>query len=80
MSFDWPDDIVFNKWMDDFPHSKKIEIAKDDVVQDEDQTYDTLVHAEEDKEEQLAQVQSTVVPTNDVVEENPDINFFFNST
>ena len=47
--------------MDDFVHSKH-----DDLDQSKDQIDDTSVHAKEDKEEQLAQVESTVVPIDDV--------------
>lgn len=50
-----------------------MEIEEEGVVQDQSQTDDTLVHAEEDREEQPTQEESTMVPTDDVATKDLEI-------
>lgn len=64
MSFDWSEDTFFNKWMDNFVHSKKLVIEEtndEEMDQDDMQETNTSVQVGEDKEEKLASGMSTVV-------------------
>lgn len=54
LSFDWLDDTFFNKWMEDFLHSKQLvtkETDDEEVGQNEMQTIDTSIQEEEEKDE-----------------------------
>lgn len=73
MSFDWSDEMIFNKWMENIIYEKQIEMEEDDVDQDDNQTIDTLGQIEEDKKEQPTSVVSTMVPTNEMVTKESDI-------
>ena len=73
LSFDWLDDTIFNKWTEDFVHSKQLEIKEDEVNQDERQITDASVQAEEAKEEQSTIVTRTEVQTDDMAAGESDV-------
>lgn len=72
LNFNWPDDTLFNKWMEDYAQTSQLlleEAEESDTNHDEVQIIDAPIKIEERKEEKLTKKLDMVMQTSDLMKE-----------